>query len=146
MAQISDRSPHQGCKRDSKEAAIMTRREGEGASTLTQTLNGPGGKMAVAWPAPCLIAAEMAHDWLGWNGVILGLCYNEMNRWWDAPYNQEKKGSHQPVLEVIFKHGTKSYSLGASGVFTLRVLSHRCNNTCLNKVRGGKNSTAVIIK
>lgn len=48
--------------------------------------------MAVAWPAPCPITAEMAHDWLGWNGVILGSRYNEMNER-AAPYNQKKTGS-----------------------------------------------------
>lgn len=48
--------------------------------------------MAMAWPAPCPIAAEMAHDWLGWNGVILGSRYNEMNER-TAPYNQKKTGS-----------------------------------------------------
>lgn len=48
--------------------------------------------MAVVWPAPCPIAAEMAHDWLGWNGVILGSRYNEMNER-TAPYNQKKTRS-----------------------------------------------------
>lgn len=55
--------------------------------------SGPGGKMAVAWPTPCPITAEMAHDWLGWNGVILkgsggGHVNNEMNER-TAPYNQK---------------------------------------------------------
>ncbi len=54
--------------------------------------------MAVAWPAPCPIAAEMAHDWLGWNGVILGSRYNEMNER-TAPYNQKKTLSYQLLLK-----------------------------------------------
>lgn len=57
----------------------------------TRTLNGPGGKMAVAWPAPCPIAEENG-TWLAlgewgsswWGG---GSRYNEMKER-TAPYNQ----------------------------------------------------------
>lgn len=77
--------------------------------------------MAVAWPAPCPIAAVMAHGWLGWNGVILrGVGgwsrNNEMNER-TAPYNQKTRGGVFLISQywdkrASFIHGTKSDSLG----------------------------------
>ena len=107
MAQISDRSPHQGCKqreRVSTEAVSTTRGVFViNTSTLqrcTWTLNGPGGKMAVAWAATCPIAAEMAH-W--WNGGHLG---GVMLQWdeWGGPLLTTTRGralSYQPVQELF---------------------------------------------
>lgn len=73
MAQISDRSPRRGCKQtEGKQAVSLTRGGCKHFNTPEVHMNsGPGGKMAVAWPAPCPITAGMAHDRLGWNGVIL---------------------------------------------------------------------------
>lgn len=68
--------------------------------SYTRTLNDPGGKMAVAWWAPCPITAGMAHAWLGWNGTILWSCYNEMKKKVDRSLQPKKttRLSFQPVL------------------------------------------------
>lgn len=77
--------------------------------------SGPGGKMAVAWPAPCPITAEMAHDWLGWNGVILkgsggGHINNEMNER-TAPYNQKSAGPFLSASTELFVYRSQKVAV-----------------------------------
>lgn len=87
--------------------------------------------MAVAWPAPCPIAAVMAHGWLGWNGVILrGVGgwsrNNEMNER-TAPYNQKTRGggsflsASTGIRELVLYMGLK-VTVWAQLILTVRLL------------------------
>lgn len=123
---------------------------GSTTSTLqrcTWTLNGPGGKMAVACPAPCPIAADMAHDWLWVEWGHLG--GHVTMRWMRGPLLTTKESLSYLISQCEDKRAISIHELSESlGTATSRYYSENiiCSKIDTFTKIGEKNRMAVTCK
>lgn len=152
MAQISDRSPHQGCKQTEIKEAVSMSRDG------FDNFNTPEVHMNTQWSwredgggMPCTMSHCSRHGtWLalGGMGSSWGSCNNEMNER-TAPYNQRRVClilSASVKIRELFLYMKYKWKFGPSYFKLLLWEHHLFKDRYVYKDRGGKNRMAVTYK